>query len=127
MIDDIKHLTAFPSAARAEATYNGDDLNSNGKRGLVMTVDITAESGTATLDAKLQRKDRVSGKYTDIPGAAIAQQSATGKTELVLYPGATVAANLSISTVLTELFRVVVTVGGTTVTMTFSIGIALIP
>jgi hypothetical protein len=127
MIDDIHRLVGFASAARAEATYNSPDLGANGKRGIVVTVDITAETGTATLDVKVQRKDRLSGKYTDIPGAAIAQMSAVGVAELVIYPGIAEAANLAVSSVISEDFRLVATVGGTTVTLTFTVGIALIP
>jgi len=126
VINELQYLVAFNTLARAENTYN-KTIQANGKRGIVVTVDVTDESGTATLDVKVQRVDRASGKFTDIPGASIVQLSAVGKAELVIYPGVTVAANLAVSSVVSEDFRIVATVGGTSVTMTFTVGIALIP
>lgn len=116
-------ITAFASAARAEATYNADISapESEGYKGVWLCVDITAESGVATLDVKLQRFDQVSGKYVDMPGAAIAQQSATGTVELTVYPGIAETTNVSVSDHVTDRLRVVATVGGTSVTMTFTV------
>jgi hypothetical protein len=93
-----------------------------------MVLDITAASGTTpTLDVKLQRFDVTSGQYVDVAGAAFAQKTTTGTDDLVVYPGATVTANRSISSVLTDTYRVLWTVGGTTPSFTFSVGGSLVP
>lgn len=126
MIDELQYLVAFGSTTRPEAVYP-KELKANGKRGIIVTVDITAETGAATLDCKVQRKDRASGKLTDIPGAAIAQQNGIAKVELTIYPGLVAAANQVVSDVISEDFAVEVTIGGSSVTMTFTVGVALIP
>ncbi len=126
MIDDISYSVAFSGGVPlAEGTYL-KDLKANGKRGIVVTVDITAETGVATLDLKVKRKDQASGKFVDIVGGAIPQQSAIGTTELVIYPGVAETANVSVSDVISEDFQIEVLIGGTTVTLTFTVGVALI-
>ena len=72
---------------------------------------------------KVQTKDPVSAKYFDMPGAAFSQISAVGTAELVIYPGMTVAANVSVSAPLPVTWRLVATVGGSdTPTVTASVG-----
>lgn len=123
-----KEVSLFPSAARAEAAYNSDEQLNDGYRGIDVYVDITAESGTATLDFKLQAKDAIGGDWADIAGASIAQQSAvvTAPLRLTIYPGIAETSNVSVSDILPRRWRGVLTVGGTTVTMTCSVSVVLL-
>lgn len=77
--------TLFASAART-ASANGDDqINSGGHRGIVITIDATAEVDTASVVFTLQRKDATSGKYTTILASPAVE--ATGTTVMRVYPG----------------------------------------
>jgi hypothetical protein len=124
----IKHrVTIFASAART-ATANSADQNSSGAKGVHLVLDITVATGTTpTLDVKVQRKDAESGKYVDIPGAAFAQKTTNGIDDLVVYPGIAETANRSVSDVLSEEWRAVATIGGTTPSFTFSLAGSYLP
>lgn len=125
-----KHgVDVFASAARAEDTYNSDEARAFGRRGIRLYLDISAESGTATLDVKLQGNDQLSDDWVDLAGAAFAQQSAVTSTaiSLTVYPGIAETNNVSVSDVLPTVWRVVATVGGSTVTMTFTVRAELLP
>ena len=113
----------FTSAARAEATYNSDSERAFGRAGVRIYLDISAESGSATLDLKIQGKDQLSTDWVDVPGASFAQKSAVTSTavSLTLYPGIAETANETVSDMLPEEWRVVVVIGGTSVTMTFTV------
>lgn len=122
-----KQLTIHASAAE---TANGSAAFDNqiGARGIHCVLDITAASGTTpTLDVKLQRFDPTSGKYVDLPGAAFAQKTAAGTSDLTIYPGIAETANVSVSDVLTENLKAVWTIGGTTPSFTFTLGATLLP
>ena len=122
-----RHEDIFASAARAEATYNSDTFKAFGRLGIRLWLKITGETGTATLDVKLQGYDESAEDWADVAGAAFAQKSATGGPfMLTVYPGATVAANVSVSDALPNQYRVVAVVGGSTVTMTFTVGADLL-
>ena len=123
-----KETILFASAARSEAAYNSDEQTNDGWRGVDIYVDITAESGTATLDFKLQAKDPIGGDWVDINGASIAQLSAvtTSPTRLTVYPGIAESSNVSVSDVLPRRWRGVLTVGGTSVSMTCSVAAVLL-
>lgn len=119
-------LTVFASAART-ATASSADQFASVHRGVIFTLNISAASGTTpTLDVKIQMKDNVSGVYIDIPGAAFAQKTTTGTDSLVLYPGVTVTANRSVSTVLPSCFKAVATITGTSPSFTFTLAADLI-
>jgi hypothetical protein len=127
MVEEIRELELFPSAART-ATVNGSDVNNWRHRGVRLWLDITVVSGTTpTLDVKVQSKDHISGKYVDIPSAAFVQKTATGSDDLLVYPGVAETANRSVSDVLPKTFRVVATIGGTTPSFTFSLSGELLP
>ena len=117
-------ITIWASAARTAATTNSADLANYNARGVRLFLNITAATGTTpTLDIKVQAKDSVSGTYHDLTGVAFAQQTTTASLDLVLYPGATVTANRSVSSPLPRTWRLVATIGGTdTPTFTFSLG-----
>lgn len=127
---DYFHLCA--SAARAEATYTFDLPPIRFHRGARVYVSCTAESGTSTLDAKLQYKNPVSLAWTDMPGASFVQYAdgATGERFIEMYVGA-VGSDADSSVALATNFkqlglmphrymRLSATVGGTSVTRTFS-------
>lgn len=95
------------------ASFNSSDFNPDGDyKGAKFYLSATENSGTATVDVKIQAIDAF-GNYYDLPGAAFAQVSATGTDVITIYPGLAETANETISDVLPDQFRAVVTVGGT--------------
>lgn len=118
----------FPSAARA-ASANGDAMKNRTGRGVALFLEITAVSGTdPTLDVKLQVRDPVANQWHDLPGAAFAQKTGTGRDTLTVYPGVAETANETVSDVLPADWRAVATIGGTdTPTFTFSVAGYYIP
>lgn len=120
-----KHQVEVFASAQRTASANSADQISNGARGVHLVLDITAHV-SGTLDVKLQRKDPASGKYVDIPGASFPQQSGTGTVELTVYPGIAETANVSVSDVLSEVWRAVATLA-TSPDMTFSLAGSYIP
>lgn len=93
----------LPSAARTATVDSPDALNWEG-RGVQLVIDVTAAAATPSVVPHIQGKDPLSGKYYDLlVGAAI---TATGTTVLKVYPGITVAANLSASDFLPKTWRV---------------------
>ena len=124
---DCNHeLTVLASAART-ATANSSDMENRAARGVRLFLNVSAVSGTTpTLDVKVQVKDPISDTYIDLPNAAFAQKTTTGSDELTIYPGVTTAANRAVSTALSQKWRVVATIGGTTPSFTFSVAAAYI-
>ena len=132
-------FTLLPSVARAEATYTAELPICRGHRGVRVYISNTAETGTSTLDAKLQYKNPQSLAWTDIPGASFVQfaDGATGERFIEMYVGATGSdadSSLALATNFKQLglfphryMRLSCTVGGTTVTRTFSAGGSFLP
>lgn len=119
--DANSDFTVFESAART-ATTNSTDMENRGARGVRLFLAVTAASGTTpTLDVKVQVKDPINDTYIDLPGSAFAQKTTTATDELTIYPGVTVAANRAVSQPLSQKWRVVATIGGTTPSFTFSL------
>lgn len=107
------------------ATFNTpDELMPPTVKGVRVYLDVTAVSGTnPTLNVKVQVKDPASGSYSDMPGAAFAEKTATDFSELLIYPtGVVDVANSEINDNLTKTWRLVCTIGGTTPSFTFTIG-----
>ena len=75
---------------------------------------------TSTIDAKVQIKDELGGAWLDLTGATVTQVTAVGTGVLTVYPGLATAAGVSVNTVLGGVWRVVMTVGGTTYTCSCS-------
>ena len=127
MAADKFAVTLFASSART-ATVNGSAVDTKGAKGIHLTLDITAVTGTSpTAAVKIQRRDPVSGNYVDLPGGAFASQTGTGTSGLTIYPGIAETADVSVSDVLSEEIRAVFTIGGTdTPTFTFSLAGTLI-
>lgn len=116
----MKALTIF-SGTQAPGTANSNfDLPDDAK-GAIFVLDITAETGTATLDVKIQWYDEVSGKYIDVPGASFAQRSAVGTNALSVYPGLTASANVAVTQCLTKTLRAVRTEAGGGSDMTYTL------
>lgn len=110
------------SASQGPSTENIDFENISG-RGLILYLNITAETGTATLNVKVQRKDPVSGTYFDIPGASFAAKTATGSDMLCIYPGAVAVANQVVNQIVGRNLRVVAVESGGGSTFTWSLGV----
>jgi hypothetical protein len=120
-------ITVIASTTKS-ATFNSDEQDNNEYKGIRLSLNISAMSGTSpTLDIKLQHKDPVSGTWIDITGAAFAQKTSTGTDDLVIYPGITSTANRRVSDALPRKWRAVCTIGGTTPSVTFSLGGSYIP
>ena len=112
-------VTGLASGART-TTQTITGKNYNGK-GIFVVVDMTAIGAGATWTVTIDNKDGVSGKfYTVLTGAAIAGNSTN---TYRVYPGLTAVANLTVNDVITRDYRVVITVGGTAASSTFSVGI----
>lgn len=97
--------TLLPSAART-ATVTGADQVNLGHRGVHIVINTTAYTAAASVTVKIQGKS-ASGIYYDILAAAAI--SATGTLTLLVYPGATASANVSISDALPAVWRIVST------------------
>lgn len=115
--------TLLPSAART-ASVNGDDQTNLGYRGLHLVIDATAAAATPSVVFTIQGKDRTSGKYyTLLASAAVTGVSTT---VLRIYPDLTAAANLVVNDVLPECWRVIA-VAGDADSLTYSVGVSLLP
>ncbi len=102
-------ITLLASAART-AAVNTDDVANARHKGVLVAIDFTAVTATPAVTFTIQGKD-ANGKYYDIlASTAIATVSSY---QMLVYPGATVAANVSASQPLPKYWRVKVTVGDT--------------
>jgi hypothetical protein len=131
--------TLQTSAAKAEATYTYDLQPLRSHRGVAVLISNTAETGTSTLDAKLQYEHPDSLVWTDVPGASFVQwgDGSTGEKFLMVYPGLAAGETdnvISLATdfkivgiVVPRVLRLAVTVGGTSVTRTYSAGYYELP
>ncbi len=115
----------FVAVASAERTATG---NSQGfdtpadARGVLLTLSITAASGTTpTLDIKVRRVDAL-GIAVDLPSGSFVQKTTTGTDDLIIYPGVAETTNRSVSDCIGDSWQIVWTIGGTTPSFTFSIG-----
>lgn len=110
----------------ASAGAAGPDFSDNRATGLIVGINITSITGASpTLTVTLQGKDPISGTYYTV--LASAALTATGYTELVVYPGATVAANVSASRPVPITWRINTAVGGTTPAVTATVSVQTVP
>ena len=115
-------VEVLASAART-ALVTGADQTNEYARGLHVIIDVTLDPALASITPTIQGKDEISGKYYDLlVGAAIA---AVGVTVLKIYPGITVAANVSASDILPKTWRVNMAVADAD-SMTYGIAATLI-
>lgn len=110
----------------ASTGTTGVDIANTSHKGVKVVVDVTAISGTSpTLVVTIEGKDAASGKYYTL--LASASLTATGTTVYTVYPGVAVTANVSASDVLPKTFRVRSTIGGTTPSVTATVGVTMLP
>ena len=114
-----ERITVFRSLARIATESSQDFVNMEG-RGLKLTINVTAATDTPSVVFTVEGKDSVSGEYyTLLTSAAI---TATGKTVLTIYPGATAAANVTVNDVLPIDWRVRATHADAD-SITYSVGV----
>jgi len=114
--------TLLASAARTATTSSADQSNYNAK-GVRVFINVTVHAVSAALVPTIEVKDPVSGVYTAIAtGASI---TTTGHTVITVYPGATVAANVTLSNALSKTWRVTMTPGNAN-SVTYSVGYSTI-
>lgn len=119
-----RNITALKLSA-ATASANGNDIENLGSTGAHVVIDITAISGTSpTATFTVEGKDEVSGKYYTI--LASAALTAVGTTVLKIYPGLTAAANSVANDIIPRVFRVTATLGGTSPSVTATVGVSLV-
>ena len=113
--------TADTNAARTATVAGATVINYNA-RGAVITINVTAASGTTpTLVAKLQYSPDYGTTWIDYTAKPVtATILATGQTTLVVYPGVTEVANAAVSLPLPRVIRMHYTIGGTTPSFTFA-------
>lgn len=122
MTNQHKVVIAPATVISASANY---DIDIPYGRGIRVILATTAEAGTSTLDVKVQTFSGSSGTYIDIPGASIAQMTATGTSVLTIYPGITASANVAVSAPIARKLRIVVTLGGTSFTGSLGVDVLI--
>jgi len=110
-------------AASASKT-SADEINNYG-RGVKCLVDVTAITGTSpTLTVAIRYKDTASGAYLTLLSSAAL--TAVGATMLTVYPGVTPTSNASASDIVPHTWDVAATVGGTSPSVTATIGCSVV-
>lgn len=103
------------------ATGNGATQTNYNARGAFIVINMGAVSGTTpTFAAKLQVSSDGGTTFVDYPNATWASITATGTYALLIYPDATVSANVAVSAPLPRTWRIVWTIGGTTPSFTIT-------
>ena len=98
-----QNLTVLASAART-ATPTIAEQSSQGCKGVVVVIDVTAASATPSVVFTIKGKDPLSTQtYTILASAAI---TGIGTTILKVYPGLTASANAVASDVLPETWTI---------------------
>lgn len=105
---------ALPSAARAAGTFVGSSVANAGMAAdVVMTVHVSAVTGTPTLNCSLEESNDGSS-WTAVPGSSTAQLTAAGNA-------------LSAATLTKQYVRPTSTVAGTTPNVTYRIVLLIVP
>jgi hypothetical protein len=110
----------FPSTSRAAAAYTSDPMDNPMHPGVRLWIDITDKGASGTVTTKVQCQDPASQNWIDLAGAVTTALGTVSTNMLTIFPGATVAANVSISTHLGRKWRVVTTVAANAVTHSIS-------
>jgi len=119
--NNLDNITVLASAARTTTQTQADQTNYN-HRGIMAVLDMTTV-GTGSVTLEIDAKDPVSGKYIALlTGAAVVSNSTNIYT---VYPGNTVTANVSASTVLPRTWRIKVTANNAN-SATYSVGAMLL-
>ncbi len=119
-------ITGTRTIASTDGWTSRQMMNSR-YRGMKIVLDRESETGTATLDGKVQYKNATTGEWIDLEGAAFVQfaDGATEPRALTIYPGITAAdadANIALDTdndalcghPAPRIWRLVLTTTGTT-------------
>lgn len=101
-----KEVTVLASAARTATPTIADFTNVNAS-GVIVTIDCTAASATPSVVFDIKYKCSLSGKYVTLLSSAAV--TGTGTTKLCVYPGVTVAANVTASHPLPRVWTMVAT------------------
>lgn len=115
-------VTLLASAART-TTQTSADLTNYNARGIQVTLDMTNVAASPSVTLTINGKDPASGKYYLLLSGAAVTTAVTNT--YTVYPGATVAANVSASNVLPYTFQIVVTANNAN-SGTYSVGYNLI-
>jgi hypothetical protein len=122
----VAGVSVESSAARV-ASANGTTITNASARGGVFFFNISLVSGTTpTIVFQLQVQDPVTTNWVDVPGAATATLNAAGLVMLTVNPGIAEVANSRVNNALPRVYRWRWTIGGTTPSFTFSVGVAYI-
>lgn len=121
MRTNLDNISLVASASYT-TTQTGTDQTNYNHRGLIVTLDMTTV-GTGSVTLEIDMKDPVSGKYVALlTGSAVT----TNVTNIyTVYPGNTVSANVSVSTILPRTWRVKVTANNANAA-TYSVGASLV-
>src|SRR6266496_3770715 len=112
---------ARPFAGVTTTQTMGDFVNQNA-RGVVVVLDTTV-IGTGSVTVTINGKDRASGKYyLLLAGAAVITHTTNRYT---VYPGIPVAAHVTASDVLPELWQIVITANNVN-PATYSVGACML-
>jgi hypothetical protein len=112
-----QNITVITSASRTSSNQSADQSNYF-NTGAYIVIDVT-NAGTGSITVALEGKDALSGKYfTILTSAAIVANSTTA---LMVYPGATPAANSVAASFLPRSWRINVTHNNANA-ITYSIG-----
>ena len=122
LFEPKKKYTLLASAARTDHAATGVTQYNQGYKGLRLTIDISAFSGTS-ITFTVKGVDPISGNsYTLLASAA---KSATGTFYLLIYPGCVAVANSVANEVLPAQWNL--TSSGTITSVTWSAHAELIP
>jgi len=118
--------TLLASAARTASISSADQTNHNAS-GVLITLNVTAVSGSAGVVLRISGKDPVSGSYHNL-NAAIASITTVGLRTYYIYPGIAAlnnGATQPVNAILPRTWRVTVTHDNAD-SITYSVGFALI-
>ena len=118
-------VTLLASGARTATSSSADQDNFNG-RGVIVTLDVTADPASASITLAIERKDSVGGKYEKLLDAVAV--AAVGTHTYIVYPGCGAAADDVVETngyPLGRIWRVTVTHADTD-SITYSVSGSLV-
>lgn len=114
--------TVYTSAART-ATPTAVTVRTGRYRGVKLFINVTAITATPSVVPTVDMVDSLSGAVKNLlTGAAI---TGTGQTVLTIYPGVTVAANVSAADVLPESIKITM-IHGDADSITYTVAVHLI-
>jgi hypothetical protein len=114
------------ATAQGAGTQTSPDQSNPSARGIAVTVDITAKTGTISVVCNIYRKDTASGKYVTLLSSAAL--TGTGTTTMIVHPDLTAAANTIVKDFIGATWKVDLVHGaGSTPATTATVGACLLP